>query len=341
MSIDMLATKARAMVAVSKGILAADEGPDVLANRFAPIAVPVNEGNARVYRTLLFGAPDVEQYLSGVILYDDALRMDAGADRRFPEMLAERGIIAGINADGGPHALAGSDGEFVTEGLDGLRGRLAAWHALGARFTKWRAAIRVGNGVPSRYAIRANAHALGRVAALSQEAGLVPIVEPDVMMTGDHDIEQCRAASEAAWIATYRELEKQRVVIEATVLKTNMVLPGADCPRQASAAEVGAATVESLRRCVPAAVPGIAFLSGGQSDLEATRNLNAINALGPQPWRLTFCYGRALQQPVLSTWRGQSANVAAAQGVFRHRCQMNALACAGDYDDEMEQHEAA
>ena len=233
--------------------------------------MPVNEGNARVYRTLLFGAPDVEQYLSGVILYDDALRMDAGADRRFPEMLAERGIIAGINADGGPHALAGSDGEFVTEGLDGLRDRLAAWHALGARFTKWRAAIRVGNGVPSRYAIRANAHALGRVAALSQEAGLVPIVEPDVMMTGDHDIEQCRAASEAAWIATYRELEKQRVVIEATVLKTNMVLPGADCPRQASAAEVGAATVESLRRCVPAAVPGIAFLSGGQSDLEATR----------------------------------------------------------------------
>ena len=341
MNIDALEATARALVAPGKGIMAADEGPGALGNRFEPIGVTPSEDNSRAYRELLFLAPQVDQFLSGTIIFDDVLRMSAGDGRRFADILAERGIIPGINADGGPHPLAGSKGEFVTEGLDGLRGRLEAWRDLGARFTKWRAAIKVGDGLPSQQAINANAHALGRLAALSQEVGLVPAVEPDVMMAGAHDIAQCSAASEAAWTALYRELRAQGVVIEATILKTNMILPGVDCPRQASAEEIAAATVAGLRRAVPAAVPGIAFLSGGQADLEATENLNAINGLGAQPWQLTFCYGRALSQPVLAAWRGRADNVAAAQGVLRHRCRMNALARAGDYTAQLEQQLAA
>ncbi len=341
MSNQTLEVTAQALVAKEKGILASDEGPDVLADRFSRIGVDPNPDNGTAYREILFTTPNLERHLSGVILYDDMLRGSASDGRRFVDMLADKGIIAGINADGGFHALAGCPDEFVTEGLDGLRARLAAWAELGARFTKWRAAIRVGPGMPSRAAIDANAHALARYAALSQEAGLVPAVEPDVMMTGDHDIGQCAAASEAVWHATYRELRRQRVNIEGTILKTNMVLPGDDCPVQAGAEEVAEVTIASLRRAVPAAVPGIAFLSGGQSDLAATQHLNAMNRRTGHPWELTFCYGRAILEPVLTAWHGNAANAAPAQAALRHRTEMNGLARTGQYAADLEQQRAA
>ncbi|MHA1570177.1 MAG: class I fructose-bisphosphate aldolase [Alphaproteobacteria bacterium] len=336
MSNDTLAVTAHALVAEKKGILASDEGPDVLADRFSRIGVEPNAENGCAYREILFSTPDLEQDISGIILYDDMLRASASDGRRFVDLLGDKGIIAGINADGGPHPLAGHPDEFVTEGLDGLRRRLAQWAELGARFTKWRAAIRVGAGMPSRAAITANAEALARYAALSQEAGLVPAVEPDVMMTGDHDLATCAAASEAVWNATYAALRRQGVNIEGTILKTNMVLSGVDCPKQAMVEEAAEATVRSLRRCVPSAVPGIAFLSGGQTDLAATAHLNAMNQRDDHPWQLTFCYGRAILEPVLTAWQGGAENAPAAQAALRHRTQMNALARSGRYASDLE-----
>jgi len=341
MSTDTLESVAQALVAKEKGIMACDEGPDVLADRFSRIGVDPNARNGCAYREILFTTPNLEQSISGVILYDDILRASAGDGRSFVEILSAKGIVAGINADGGPHPLAGHAQEFVTEGLDGLARRLGEWAELGARFTKWRAAIRVGPGMPSRAAIAANAHALARYAALSQQAGLVPAVEPDIMMTGDHDIDACAAASEAVWRATYRELHLQGVKIEGTILKTNMILAGVDSPKQASVEAVAEVTLRSLRRCVPAAVPGIAFLSGGQSDLAATAHLNAMNQVGGHPWQLTFCYGRAILEPVLTAWQGGAQNTAVAQAALRHRTQMNGLARAGRYAADLERQHAA
>lgn len=267
---------------------------------------------------------------------DETLRQKAADGTPFPELLARQGIVPGIKVDKGAKPLAGFPGESVTEGLDGLRNRLAEYRDLGARFTKWRAVIGIGEGFPTATCVRANAHALARFAALSQEAGLVPIVEPEVLMDGPHPIERCEEVTTETLRRVFDELLGHRVVFEGMLLKPNMVLSGKECPRQAGASEVAEATLRCLRRTVPAAVPGIVFLSGGQTALQATENLNAMNALGGNPWELSFSYGRALQDPVLNAWRGDPANVAAAQAAFRRRALCNGAARSGRYTREME-----
>ena len=331
-----LAQTAGALVATGKGILAADESTGTIEKRFKSIDVESTEENRRAYREMLFTTPGMGEFVSGVILYDETLRQSASDGTPFTQVLGRQGVIPGIKVDTGAKDLAGAPGELVTEGLDGLRGRLAEYHGLGARFAKWRAVITIGDGIPSGYCIHANAHALARYAALSQEQGLVPIVEPEVLMDGDHTIERCYEATVRTLHAVYHELHLQRVALEETLLKPNMVLSGKDCPVQAGVEEVAAATVKALLETVPGAVPGIVFLSGGQSDEAATAHLSAMNALGAHPWELSFSYGRALQAPPLKAWRGDPANVEAAQAAFYHRARLNSLARSGSYTPEME-----
>ena len=329
---------ANAIVAPGKGILAADESSATIQKRFKSIDVESTEDNRRAYRQMLFTTVGVSDFISGVILFDETIRQKADDGTPLVQILAEQGIVPGIKVDKGAKALAGAAGEKTTEGLDGLRDRLTEYYELGARFTKWRAVITIGPGIPSQYCIDANAHALARFAALSQEAGLVPIVEPEVLMDGDHTIERCFAVTEATLHSVFNALYEQRVVLEASLLKPNMVLSGKDCPQQATPEEVAQATVRCFKWTVPAAVPGIVFLSGGQSNEIATANLNAMNAMDTtHPWQLSFSYGRALQEPPLKAWRGDVANVQRAKQAFHHRAKCNGAARYGKYTPAMEQ----
>lgn len=336
MNREALENTARAMVAPGRGILAADESFGTIKKRFDSIGVESTEETRRAYREILFTTEGVEEFISGVILFDETVRQSATDGTPFPSVLADKGIAPGIKVDTGARDLAGFRGEKVTEGLDGLRARLAEYRDLGARFAKWRAVITIGDGIPSAACIRANAHALARYAALCQEAGLVPIVEPEVLMDGDHTIERCENATFATLRSVYHELREHRVYLEGTILKPNMVLSGATCPTQAGVQEIAEATVRCFRRVVPVAVPGIAFLSGGQTPEQATERLNAMNATGGHPWQLSFSYGRALQAPVLAAWRGRAENAPAAQDAFYHRAKLNGLARHGKYSIEME-----
>ena len=327
---------ARAIVADHKGILAADESTGTIKKRFDSIGVESTEEDRRYYRQLLFTAPGMEDSIGGVILYDETIRQSADDGTSFPEVLSSKGVIPGIKVDTGAHDQAGFPGEKVTEGLDGLRGRLEEYRSLGARFAKWRAVITIGDGIPSVACIRANAHALARYAALCQEAGIVPIVEPEVLMDADNTIERCYEVTSRTLKWTFHELIVQRVDLFGTLLKPNMVIAGKGCPVQAPPVQIAELTVECFLNHVPAAIPGIVFLSGGQSEVEATENLNAINQLGG-PWPLSFSYGRALQASALDVWGGDAANTEAAQVVFVHRARMNALAAAGEWSAEREQ----
>jgi fructose-bisphosphate aldolase class I len=336
MDIVSMTGTARALVAPGKGILAADESSPTIAKRLAAIGLESTEPRRRGYRELLFGTPGLGEFISGVILFDETIRQQTADGIPFPELLQKQGIIPGIKVDAGTKPLAGFPGDVVTEGLDGLRGRLEEYAALGARFAKWRAVIRIGDSQPSPTCIEANAHALARYAALVQEAGLVPIVEPEVLMDGAHDLERCAEVTVAALRAVYEQLGRHRVVLEATLLKPNMVLPGEDCPRPASDEQIAERTLTAFRQVVPAAVPGIVFLSGGQSDQEATSRLNALNSLGPQPWQLSFSFGRALQAPVLRAWAGDDANRDVAQAALLKRARLNGAARRGSYRPDME-----
>ena len=329
---------AQALVAEGKGILAADESTPTIKKRFDSISIESTEASRRDYRELLFRTPGVADFISGVILFDETLRQEAADGTPFAKVLDDLGVIPGIKVDKGAKPLAGAPGEKVTEGLDGLRERLGEYYDLGARFTKWRAVIAIGEGLPTPNCIDANAEALARYAAMSQEAGLVPIVEPEVLMDGDHTIERCLDVSEAALQSVFVALSRRQVVLEDMLLKPNMVISGASCPRQSDVETVAEQTVRCLRRTVPAAVPGIVFLSGGQSNEKATAHLNAMNRAGdaPNPWQLSFSYGRALQEPPLSAWRGETANVAKAQDAFHHRARLNGAARWGKYNDAME-----
>ena len=336
-----LAGVAEAMGAKGRGILAADESSGTIRKRFDGIGVASTETSRRDYRELLFRtSAALRDHISGVILFDETLRQSAADGTPLVQLIADAGSIPGIKIDKGAKDLAGAPGEKVTEGLDGLRERLAEYYELGARFTKWRAVIDIGRGgdrsIPSAYCIGANAHALARMAALSQEQGLVPIVEPEVLMDGDHGIDRCLEATEATLKQVYMALFHQRVFLEGSVLKPNMVLSGKLCAEQAGADEVAEKTVRCLRRAVPAAVPSIVFLSGGQSDIEATAHLNAMNAGHDTPWNLSFSYGRALQAAPLAAWGGRAENGAAAQAAFAHRARMNGLATEGQWSMELE-----
>ena len=331
---------ARAIVADHKGILAADESTGTIKKRFDAIGVESTEENRRYYRQLLFTAPGMEDFIGGVILYDETLRQSADDGTPFSEVLASKGVVPGIKVDTGAHDQAGFPGEKVTEGLDGLRGRFEEYHRLGARFAKWRAVITIGDGIPTDANLRANAHALARYAALSQEAGIVPIVEPEVLMDGDNSLEVCREVTTRTLHETFAALYDHGIDLRGALLKPNMVVPGKGSPDQASSERIAEATVNTFLGVVPAAIPGIVFLSGGQSEVEATANLNAINQLGG-PWPLSFSYGRALQASALEAWGGDTANTDAAQAVFVHRARMNALAVAGEWNAEMEQPVAA
>jgi fructose-bisphosphate aldolase class I len=332
-----MASVARAMVAPGKGILAADESGGTIKKRFDGIGVESTAESRRAYREMLFTTPGLGEFVSGVILYDETLSQSSKDGVPFAEVLKKNGMLPGIKVDTGAKNLAGAPGETVTEGLDGLRERLAEYRKLGAVFAKWRAVITIGGGIPSRYCIETNAHALARYAALCQEAGIVPIVEPEVLMDGDHSIERCYEITEDTLVTVFTELHRQRVDVERAVLKPSMVISGKNCARQAGVQEVAEATVRCLRRAVPALLPGIVFLSGGQSDEAATAHLNAMNAMGvSRPWPLSFSYGRALQQPALKAWKGQAGNVAAAQKALYHRARMNGAATLGKYRPEME-----
>ena len=337
MEIQKLNETARAMVAPGKGILAADESSGTIKKRFDSIGVDSTEQNRRDYREMLFRTAGANEYISGVILYDETLRQDGSDGTPLVEVIRDQGMIPGIKVDKSGHPLAGAPGEQITEGLDGLRERLEEYAELGARFTKWRGIYAIGDGTPSRYCSEANAHALARFAALSQEAGLVPMVEPEVLMDGDHDIDSCFEATEMALREMYHQLGTHRVALEGTVLKTNMVLSGKDAAGRADAGEVAEKTVECLKRTVPAAVPGIAFLSGGQGDEEATVNLDAINRLANDegaPWELTFSYGRGLQGAPLKVWGGDNANLEAVQQAYFERASQTAYARQGAYDPD-------
>ncbi len=333
-----LATTAAAMVAPGKGILAIDESGGTIKKRFDGIGIESTPENRRAYRDLLITAKGLSQFISGMILYDETIRQATRDGTLFPQALRKSGILTGIKVDTGARELAGASGEKVTEGLDGLRERLTEYKLLGASFAKWRAVITIGKDIPSDYCIDANAHALARYAALCQEAGLVPIVEPEVLMDGKHSLERCFDVTENTLLALFHALHQQRVRLEHTVLKASMVIAGTDYSRQASVQDVAQATVRCLKRTVPAALPGVVFLSGGQSDQLATAHLNAMNAAGASlPWPLSFSYGRALQAPALKAWKGIEDNVAAAQQALSHRAKCNSAACYGRYKPEMEQ----
>jgi fructose-bisphosphate aldolase class I len=338
MNIHELNSVASAIVAKQKGVLAADESSPTIKKRFDSIKVESTEENRRRYREILFTTEGIERYIGGVILFDETLRQGTRDGTPFAKLLSSRGIVPGIKVDKGAKALALCPGDKVAEGLDGLRERLAEYKQLGAKFAKWRAVIEINErDIPSAFGIRANAHALARYAALCQEIDIVPIVEPEVLMDGAHDIDRCEVVTSQVLEAVFSELDAHRVVFDGMLLKPNMVIPGMKCPKQAGVQQVAEATLRCLRRYVPAAVPGIVFLSGGQSAEDATDHLNAMNAMGPQPWQVSFSYGRALQAPVLATWKGQESNVAAAQQALLKRSQLNGLARDGKYSRSMEQ----
>ena len=332
---------AQELVAERKGILAADESTSTIQKRLESIGVESSEDARRAWRQLLFTTPAIGDYISGAILYDETIRQTADDGRRLVEILEASGVLPGIKVDQGAKPLAGAPGELVTEGLDGLRERLAEYRELGARFTKWRAVIGIGRGQPSAYCLTVNAEALGRFAALSQEAGLVPIVEPEVLMDGGHEIGRCLEVTTAALRHVFVALAEQGVHLDGMLLKPNMVLSGKEAPERAGPEAVAAATIQCFRRTVPAAVPGIVFLSGGQGDAEATANLHAINRLAAdQPWQLSFSYGRGLQATPLTIWSGQADNVAAAQAAFQQRARLTSAARMGAYDPAMEEQPA-
>jgi len=341
MDVQQLESTARQMVAPRQGILAADESMGTITKRFDAVGIESTEDNRRAYREMLFTAENVGEYLSGVIMFDETIRQKASDGRPFAQVLQDQGILPGIKVDGGAKDMALSPGEKVTEGLDGLRERLAEYVEMGARFTKWRAVITIDEGIPTQRCIDANAHALGRYAALVQEAGMVPIVEPEVLIDGTHSIDQCYEASLNTLHATFGELYKQNVEPRGVILKPNMVISGKDAQSRADVDTVARYTLECLLRTVPAAVPGIAFLSGGQSDREATAHLNSMNRraaeMGGLPWEVTFSYARALQDLPMRTWKGDDSNVPEAQKIFLHRAKMNSLAHAGEYDESLEE----
>src|SRR6266516_4322736 len=327
---------AKALVAEGKGILAADESTSTIKKRFDSIDVESTEENRRAYRDLLFTTPGVEEYISGVILYDETIRQSSADGTPFPKLLASKGIVPGIKVDKGAKPLAHAQGETVTEGLDGLRTRLEEYRGLGARFAKWRATYSITDELPSQYCEWTNAHALARYAALCQETGIVPIVEPEVLMDGTHTIERAYHVTSRVLYALYTELFDQRVDIAGTLLKPHMVLSGYAASNRAGADEVAEWTLKCFYKHVPAAVPGIVFLSGGQTDEDATAHLNAINARGPHPWQISFSYGRALQAPAIKAWAGKPENVEAGQHAYYHRAKMNSAARTGMYAPEME-----
>jgi fructose-bisphosphate aldolase class I len=336
MAANELHETAKALVAEGKGILAADESTGTIKKRFDSIGTESTEENRRAYRDLLFSTAGAEEFISGVILYDETIRQSSADGTPFPKLLSSKGIIPGIKVDTGAKPLALAEGETITEGLDGLRARLEEYRGLGARFAKWRATYSIGPGIPSEYCIWTNAHALARYAALCQEAGLVPIVEPEVLMDGGHTIQAASKATGRVLQAVFTELHDQRLDLWGTLLKPNMVLSGYDASDRAGVDDVAEATLECFYRHVPAALPGIVFLSGGQSDEDATAHLNAMNARGPHPWQLSFSYGRALQAPALKAWGGKEDNVDAAQRAYYHRAKMNSAARTGMYAPEME-----
>jgi fructose-bisphosphate aldolase class I len=333
---ESLHATARALVADEKGILAADERESTIKPRFAAVGLESTEELRRDYREMLFTTPGIERYISGVILYDETIRQVSADGTPFPELLAAKGIIPGIKVDLGTTPLALAPGETTTQGLDGLRERLAEYHRLGARFAKWRATYSISAELPSEYCIWTNAHALARYAALCQEADLVPIVEPEVLQDGTHTIRRSYHVTSLVLRAVFTELFDQRVDVAGTLLKPNMVLSGYEATERAGHREVAECTVQCLERHVPAAVPGVVFLSGGQSEEDATAHLSAINAQGPLPWAVSFSYGRALQAAALKAWGGQQANVAKGQHAFLHRAKLNSMARAGTYGPAME-----
>jgi fructose-bisphosphate aldolase class I len=337
MNLEQLIKTAEAMVRPGKGILAADESSSTIKKRFDAIGVESTADSRRDYRELLFRSTDaMKNYISGVILYDETIRQSAKDGTPLVKLVEQAGSIPGIKVDAGAKPLPFCPGETVTEGLDGLRERLKEYHGLGARFAKWRAVIDIGANIPSYACIKANAHALARYAALCQEADIVPIVEPEVLMDGGHDIDRCAEVTEWTLKEVYLELYYNRVVLEGTVLKPNMVVPGKKSAKKASVEDVAERTIQILKRCVPSAVPGIAFLSGGQSDEAATAHLDAMNRIGGFPWKLTFSYGRALQAAPQKAWSGKNENVAAAQRAFSHRAKMNGLATLGQWKNDLE-----
>jgi fructose-bisphosphate aldolase class I len=328
---------ARALVAPGKGILAADESSGTIKKRFDSIGCDSTEDRRRAYREMLFTTPGVSDYVSGVILFDETIRQNASDGRPLAKILESQGIIPGIKVDKGAVQLAKSPEELVTDGLDGLRARLVEYRDLGARFAKWRAVITIGAHIPSRLCLDVNAHALARYAALCQEEGIVPIVEPEVLMDGDHSLERCFQVTADTLHRVFGALYDQRVDLEGMLLKPNMVIPGkGHATYPVSPDTVADATISCFRMVVPAAVPGIVFLSGGQGDEEATANLNAMNAKGPHPWQLSFSYGRALQAPALKAWKGDDANVGAGEAAYLHRAHMNSLARSGSYTPDAE-----
>jgi len=336
----LLSKTAAAMVAKGRGILAADESAGTCEKRFQSVSVACTEETRRTYRNLLFSTPGVEQYLSGVILFDETARQKANDGSPIPQYLAKKGVIPGIKVDKGLANIPFTREEKVTEGLDGLQKRMKEYFDLGCRFAKWRAVITIGEGIPTHTCIYANAHALARYAAICQEASIVPMIEPEVLLDGNHSAERSEEVHEATLRATYAAMAAYNVSIEHLILKTSMVVSGKDNPRQAGVDEVAERTVRVLRRTVPAAQPGVVFLSGGQSDESATAHLNAMAAMKGLAWPLTFSYSRALQNAALKTWRGQAGNAAAAQKAFHHRAHMNGLASQGKWRAELEKQAA-
>lgn len=336
MSIADLEKIAQKMVAPGKGILAADESSGTIKKRFDAIGVESTETSRRDYRELMFRTPAMKEFVSGVILYDETIWQDAADGTPLVKIIADAGAVPGIKVDEGTEALPGSPKELITKGLDGLSKRLPKYFERGARFAKWRAVIDIGAGIPTHNCVHANAHALARYAALCQQANIVPIVEPEVLMDGEHDIDTCYDVTEWVLKETFNELYKAEIALEGIVLKPNMAIAGKKSAKKASVQEVAEKTVKMLKNCVPPAVPGIAFLSGGQSDEEATAHLDAMNKLGPLPWKLTFSYGRALQAAPQKAWSGKRENVAAAQKAFAHRARMNGLASLGKWTAALE-----
>ena len=337
MNLDQLTDIAEKMVAPGKGILAADESSGTIKKRFDAINVESTQDSRRDYRELLFRTETaMKENISGVILYDETIRQKAADGTPLVKLIEAAGSIPGIKVDAGAKPLPACPGETVTEGLDGLRDRLKEYYELGARFAKWRAVIDIADGIPTWTSVKTNAHALARYAALCQEANIVPIVEPEVLMDGDHDIQRCADVTEWVLKTVYEELYEQRVVLEGTILKPNMIVPGKKSAKQVSVEEVAERTIMVLERCVPVAVPGIAFLSGGQSDEQATAHLDAMNKIGGFPWNMTFSYGRALQAAPQKAWSGKKENVPAAQKAFAHRARMNGLASLGEWSKDLE-----
>jgi fructose-bisphosphate aldolase, class I len=340
MDTKLMTETARAMVAAGKGLLAADESAGTCKKRFDSVSVECNEENRRAYRELLFTTPELDQYVSGVILFDETLRQSTRDGTNFAEYLKKKGIIPGIKVDAGAHDMPLHPGEKVTEGLDKLPQRMKEYFGMGARFAKWRAVITIGEGIPTMACLKANAHALARYAAACQEASIVPVVEPEVLLDGSHSAERSEAVHQDTLEVSFHELERHGVSLEHVILKASMCVSGKDNPRQAPVAEVAERTLRVLRRTVPAALPGVVFLSGGQTDENATAHLDAMNRLGA-PWPLTFSYSRALQAVALKAWRGQAANVATAQKAFQHRARMNSLAARGEWKPELEKQAVA